>query len=269
MTFTLDEALCLESRDEHVFASHTDDRYWNLIGPYGGWVAALLLKAAIHGQQGSPFEPVAFTVDFMKAPKEGPVVLKRACDRSGRTASFWRIEMETADGTPCARALLTMAERRDTGVFSPDTMPQVPPAHAVERFKTTLLPVKWAHLYETRVVKGAMGGVTPDTQSLVWVRDADQRPLDHVSMVALSDSPFPRLFLATGRPSNISTITMTTYLHASTAELQAIGSDLILADSRCARSVGGFYDQHSHFYSPAGVLLAASQQMVWYDRQPD
>ena len=269
MTFTLDETLDLERRDTHTFAGHTDMRYWNIIGPYGGWVAALMLKAVIHDQAPSRFEPVAFTVDFMKAPKEGAVVIRRTCDRAGRTASFWRVELEMADGTPCARALLTMAERRDTGVFSPETMPDVPRPDAVERFETTLLPVKWAHLYETRVVKGAMGGITPDTQSLVWVRDADRRPLDHVSMLALSDSPFPRLFLATGRPSNISTITMTTYLHASTAELQTIGSAHILADSRCARSVGGFYDQHTHFYSQAGDLVAASQQMVWYDRKPD
>jgi len=269
MTFTLDDSLGLERREEGVFAGHTDKRYWNMIGPYGGWVAAMLLKAAIHDQADSAFEPVAITVDFMKAPKEGPVLMRRACDRSGRTASFWRIEMETANGTPCARALLTMAERRDTVVFSPETMPQVPNPDAVERFETTMLPVKWAHLYETRVVKGAMGGITPDTQSLVWVRDADGRPIDHLSMLAISDSPFPRLFLATGRPANISTITMTTYLHASMAELQAIGSDLILADSRCARSVGGFYDQHTHFYSQSGDLVAASQQMVWYDRKPD
>lgn len=269
MTFTLDDTLGLERRDQHVFTSHTDKRYWNMIGPYGGWVAALMLKAVIHDQPATPFEPVAFTVDFMKAPKEGELVIRRSCDRAGRTASFWRVELEMADGTPCARALLTMAERRDTSVFSPENMPDVPAPEAVERFETTVLPVKWAHLYETRVVKGAMGSLTPDTQSLVWVRDSDLRPLDHVSMIAISDSPFPRLFLATGRPSNISTITMTTYLHASMAELQAIGSELILADSRCARSVGGFYDQHTHFYSQGGDLVAASQQMVWYDRKPD
>ena len=267
MTFTLDETLGLEQRGENLFASHTDKKYWNLIGPYGGWIAALMLKTVLHDLENSHFEPVAFTVDFMKAPKEGEIILKRKCDRSGRTAAFWRVDLEMPDGTPCARALLTLAPHRETLVFSKTEMPDVPDAASIEPFQTSMLPVKWAHLYETRVVKGAIGTVTPDAHSLVWVRDADKRPLDHVSLAAISDSPFPRLFLATGRPSNISTITMTIYFHAPLQELQQIGSNLILADARCERSVGGFYDQHTSFYSSSGELVAVSQQMVWYDRE--
>ncbi|MEX3010022.1 acyl-CoA thioesterase [Hoeflea sp. TYP-13] len=268
MTFTLDETLGLESRGDNVFASHTDKKYWNLIGPYGGWIAALMLKTVLHDLEDKRFEPVAFTVDYMKAPAEGELILKRACDRAGRTAAFWRVELQMPDGTPCARAALTLAPHRETLVFSQTDMPEVPDAASVEPFQTDILPVKWAHLYESRVIKGPIGEITPDAHSLVWVRDADKRPLDHISLTAISDSPFPRLFLATGRPSNISTITMTVYFHAPSSELNEIGSDLILADARCERSVGGFYDQHTSFYSPGGELVAVSQQMVWYDREP-
>lgn len=267
MTFTLDDTLGIERVSDDVFRCNTDQRYWNLIGPYGGWIAALMIKAVIHDRADERFEPVAFTIDFMKAPAEGEVIVKRGCDRAGRTAAFWRVVLELPDGTPCARAMVTLAPHRETMVFSTQKMPDVPPPQDVERFRTEVLPVKWAHLYETRVIKGKMGDITPDAHSLTWVREADQRPLDHISLTALCDSPFPRLFLATGRPSNISTITMTIYFHAPLAELQATGGGYLLADARCERSVGGFYDQHTRFYATGGDVLAVSQQLVWYDRE--
>jgi acyl-CoA thioesterase len=265
MTFTLDETLCLDRREADVFEGRTDQTYWNLIGPYGGWIATIMLKAVLHDVDNG-FEPVAITVDFMKAPAEGAIVIRRWCDRAGRTTAFWRVVLETPDGKLCARAQITLAPHRETLDFSGYKMPEVPDASSIERFDSRILPVRWAHLYEIRIVKGQMGAKNTDTHSLVWVRDSDGRPLDHLSMTAIADSPFPRLFLATGSPSNISTISMTTYLHANSAELEAIGNDPILVDANCERAGGGFYDQHSKFYSSRGQVIATSQQMVWYDR---
>ncbi|MCY6379985.1 acyl-CoA thioesterase [Hoeflea prorocentri] len=268
MTFTLDDSLGLEAPGNDTFRSQTDQRYWNMKGPYGGWIAALLIKAVLHDLEDARFEPIALTVDFMKAPPEGPLILRRTCDRVGRTAAFWRVMLELPDGTPCARAMLTLAPHRETLIFSNPEMPDVPPAEAVETFNGRMLPINWAKLYETRPIKGKMGDVTSDAHSLVWTRDADGRPLDYLSITAIADSPFPRLFLATGRPSNISTISMTVYFHSTTSEMAAIGNDSILVDARCERSFGGFYDQHTRFYARSGETIAVSQQMVWYDRAP-
>ncbi len=267
MTHALDKSLCLECVEADVYEGRTDETYWNLIGPYGGWIASIMLKAVLQ-DVADGFEPVAMTVDFVKAPPEGRIVIRRWCDRAGRTTAFWRVALESDDGMLCARALVTLAPHRETLDFSDHRMPEVPEATSVERFNTTMLPIRWARVYETRIVKGRMGEENPDTHSLVWVRDADGRPLDHLSLMAIADSPFPRLFLATGRPSNISTITMTTYLHASSAELAEIGNEPILVDACGERAGGGFYDQHSKFFAANGRLIATSHQMVWYDRAP-
>lgn len=267
MTFALDETLRLERREADVFVGRTDQTYWNLIGPYGGWIATIMLKAVLPDAP-TGFEPLIVTVDFMKAPKEGAIVIRRWCDRAGRTASFWRVTLEMPDGTLCARAQITLAPHRETHEFSGHQIPDVPDAPDVEPFDASLLPVKWAGRYDTRIVKGQFGTQSADTHSIVWIRDADGRPLDHLSLTAIADSPLPRLFLATGRVSNISTISMTTYVHAASAELDAIASEPILVDCHCKRAGGGFYDQHSKFYSPQGRLIATSHQMVWYDRAP-
>ncbi|MCR9135523.1 MAG: thioesterase family protein [Alphaproteobacteria bacterium] len=268
MTYMLDATLQLDRREADVFEGRTDQTYWNLIGPYGGWIATIMLKATMQ-DAAAGFEPLIISVDFMKAPGEGMIILRRQCDRAGRTASFWRVTLEMPDGTVCARAAITLAPHRETLEFSGRSMPDVPAALDVEPFDGSLLPIKWARCYETRVVKGVLGARNDDTHSLVWIRDADGRPLDHLSLTAITDSPLPRLFLATGRVSNISTISMTTYLHASVAELEEIASERILVDCESERAGGGFYDQHSKFYSPRGRLIATSHQMVWYDRAPE
>lgn len=268
MAYKLDSTLHLDRREDDVFEGRTDQTYWNLIGPYGGWIATIMLKA-VSQDSATGFEPLIVSVDFLKAPQEGTIILRRWCDRAGRTASFWRVTLEMPDGTLCARAQITLAPHRETLEFSESLMPDVPDAADVEPFDGSLLPVKWARCYDTRIVKGAFGAKAADSHSLVWIRDTDGRPLDHLSLMAISDSPLPRLFLATGKVSNISTISMTTYLHASESELAAIGSELLLVDCQSERAGGGFYDQHSKFYSPHGRLIATSHQMVWYDRAPD
>jgi acyl-CoA thioesterase len=267
MTFTLDDALPLERTADDVYASHTDMRYWNMIGPYGGWMAALMLKAVLADTDDTAFEPVAMTVDFMKAPGEGAITLRRHCDRAGRTAAFWRVDLDAADGTPCARAIVTLAPHRPTLDFSKRKMPEVPSAEEAEESVRKMIPVKWANLYDGRVIKGKIGAASGETHSLEWIREADRRPLDFISMAALCDTPFPRLFMATGQPSRISTITMTSYFHASAAELEEIGDAYVLSESDCERAVGGFFDQHTKFFSGTGHLLATSHQMVWYDRE--
>ena len=87
MTYALDKSLCLEPVGTDVFVGRTDETYWNLTCPYGGWIATAMLKAVIQ-DAADGFEPVAITVDFAKAPPEGRIVIRRWCDRAGRTTAF-------------------------------------------------------------------------------------------------------------------------------------------------------------------------------------
>ena len=264
--FILDQSLKLERSGEDLYASQTDDRFWNMIGPFGGWMAALMLKAAL-ADNDPAFEPVAMTVDFLKAPPRGALVLRRRCDRAGRTTAFWRVDLETPDGRLCARSLVTLGPHRSTLAFSTRRMPEVKPAEEAGDGSRTFIPVEWARLYDCRIIKGRMGESKQDAHSLEWIREADRRPLDYLSLAAICDSPFPRLFIATGTASSISTVTMTTYFHVSLSELAGVGDDYVLCDSGCERSHGGFYDQHSRIFEKHGSLLATSHQMVWYDRE--
>ena len=49
-----------------TFAGRTDGRYRNAIGPFGGWTAALLLKAVTH-PRATRGAPLALDAQFMGA----------------------------------------------------------------------------------------------------------------------------------------------------------------------------------------------------------
>ncbi len=95
------------------------------------------------------------------------------------------------------------------------------------------------------------------------MRDAAQRGIDFPALTALSDIFFPRIFLRRGIvPSG--TISMTTYFHADSRHLDALGGDFILGTAHANRFDRGFFDQSAQLWSRDGALLATTYQIVYF-----
>ncbi|HEY0916602.1 MAG TPA: hypothetical protein VGE22_17135, partial [Solimonas sp.] len=60
------------------------------------------------------------------------------------------------------------------------------------------------------------------------------------------------------------TVSMTVYFHADAAALAAQGERELLAHARGQRFHGGFFDQAAEIWSPEGLLLATSNQVVYF-----
>ena len=60
--------------------------------------------------------------------------------------------------------------------------------------------------------------------SVLWVEDAPPRPLDHLSLAALCDVFFVRVFQVRGTVVPAGTVTMTVHFHANADDLAAQGS---------------------------------------------
>ncbi len=265
MPNAFDRSLAMEQIAVDRFRGETDRNYWNMIGPFGGWIAAALLKAAAEPNHGV-FEPLSATVDYMRGLPQGGVEITRECVREGRNTRFYDVRMAQSDGPICAKASIILSTRRPTLKFADAVMPDCPGFEDIEPMDVRNMRVEWANRYEIRTVSGAFGEENDNATSAMWIRDAEHRRLDHLSMIALCDAPFPRLFYVTGGFSPISTITMTTYFHAGADELAAIGSAPVFVEARSERGNGGFFDQHSRVFARSGACLATSHQMVWYER---
>jgi acyl-CoA thioesterase len=265
-THPFDAAIALAAAGEHRFRGRTSPDYGNMVGPFGGVIAATLLNAAMQHPQRLG-EPLSLTVHYAAPIAEGGYAIDARPVRTNRSTQHWLIELSQDDGV-AAFATAVFATRRDTWSATEADFPAVPPADslapapAIER-------AAWTRRYQMRFVKGALeqagaGDAGRDSVSQLWMRDEPPRPLDHLSLAALSDAFFPRLFIR--RPSwvPVGTVALTTVFHADAAELAAQGMQPVLGAARAARFGKGYFDQSAEVWGSDGRLLAVSNQVVYF-----
>ena len=107
---------------------------------------------------------------------------------------------------------------------------------------------------------GALGSAA----SRLWVRDQPARPLDHLSLAALCDVFFLRIFHLRRRLALAGTVTLTAHFHASAQELARQGTQPLLGVADAARFGRNFSDQSAQLWGVDGTLLASSTQMAWF-----
>ena len=159
------------------------------------------------------------------------------------------------------------ALRRETWSLDEEPMPHCPPPQQVP-IATGGIPMEWVKQYDMRPIAGAMptvwDGSGDSSLTQLWVRDQPPRPLDFTSLTALSDVFFPRLFVRRATAVPVGTVTMTVYFHADTAQLQATGSNYLLAQARAQAFRNGYFDHTAQLWNEAGVLLVTTHQLVYF-----
>lgn len=282
---------------EQIWSGRTDPLWRNMIGPFGGWIAALLARAAERaaGQwiagAGAGAGVVATNTSFMGPIAEGPLRIVTRPLRIGRSVGFWQVDLiQAGEGGEvlCCQATVTTGARRDTGDFTEprSAMPAAPPAAEMPRFKPLPGMPGWFNAYDMRVVDGWPFSGAASSRGLTWLRhapdvetvsdDAQARgdrgdwtpgrePAFDVAVIAgLADAVFPRVFLLDRRPRPVSTVMLSTYIHARPEVLATIGGAPVLAEAVARRAHDGFFDQQVTLWDAAGTVLATSEQLVWY-----
>lgn len=267
MTHPLDEALRLAPLDEHRWAGATHPAYVNMVGPFGGVTAAVLLHAALQHRQRLG-EPVALTVNFAGPVADGPFEVEARPLRTNRSTQHWTLLL-TQQGQPCASGSAVFAQRRTTWGAAEAVPPAgLPPPEALPAAATAGRPA-WVRGYDMRFAPGEEafgldGAEQAHSESRLWVRDEPPRPLDFAALAALADSFFPRVFVRRRRLAAIGTVTLSTYFHADAEALAAQGTRHLLAQARAWGFRDGYHDQSAGLWSAEGTLLATSHQLVYY-----
>jgi hypothetical protein len=227
----LDRAIALEPLAAHRYQGQTNPAYQNMVGPYGGIIAAILLNGVLEHPDRLG-EPVALTVHFAAPIADGRFELQARPMRTNRNTQHWLVELSQDDGIAAYATAIT-ANRRDTWGTTDAEFPAVPPATDVPLAE--LPPLRWTGCYEMRFVEGAMGepaaGPHP-SRTRVWLRDKPARTLDFAALASLCDAFFPRIFLRRPGRVPVGTVTLTTYFHVTGAQLAAIGTEPVLGEAR-------------------------------------
>jgi len=260
----LDAAVALTPAGEHRFTGQTHPTYANMVGPFGGTIAATLLNGALSHPERLG-EPLSLTVHYAAPIADGAFEVHARPMRTNRSTQHWLVELRQDDAVAAFATVMT-AMRRDTWSATDAVFPSVPPAAQLPRhpgvFRTA-----WPKAYDMRFTDGeqVLDSVErDDAVTQVWIRDEPPRPLDFLSLSAICDAFIPRIFVRRSRPVPAGTVTLTVYFHADAALLVAQGSEHVLGCAKGLRYSQGFHDQTAEIWSARGDLLAVGHQVVYF-----
>ncbi len=267
----LDEATALAgAAGDTVRRGRTSDAYWTFIGPFGGASAATALRAVLEHPD-HVGDPLAVTVNFCAPIERGEFAVHVRRTRANRSSQHWQIEFrQGASEEAVLTASIVTATRRESWHHQPTSAPALPSIEALPRFDNRA-SLSWVAQYGFSFAEGppALGEqAIPDpprsARSLLWLRDEVPRRLDFLSLLAMSDAFFGRIFQVIGRIPPFGTVSMTTHFHAASDELAAHGAAPLaaLADARVFHR--SFCDQSVELYGAGGQLLATSTQIAYF-----
>lgn len=249
--------------------ARTSDAYWTFIGPFGGASAATALRAVLEHPDRLG-DPLALTVNFCAPIARGEFVVRARRTRANRSSQHWSVELTQGDGTEAVlTASVVTAVRRETWSHPVARPPDLPPWPSMPALDTGT-KLSWTGQYEFRFVEGELAPTETmpepprSARSVLWLRDAPPRPLDFVSLTAMSDAFFGRIFQVIGRIPPFGTVSMTTHFHASADELAAHGSAPLAAVADAKVFHRSFCDQSAELYGAGGRLFATAVQVAYF-----
>jgi acyl-CoA thioesterase len=262
--FDFDQAIALHSLGTGHYSGSTHTAWLNMVGPFGGITAAVMLQAVMQHPDRLG-NPVSLTINFCAGVAEGAFEITAMPARTNRSTQHWQIQLSQA-GEVVITATAVTAARRSTFSSNELPMPTVAAAQSLQRAQPPKLP--WTQRYDMRSITGHLPTVWDnaegDTLTQMWVRDVQERAVDFTSLTALADSFFPRVYLRRKTFVPIGTVSMTVYFHADAEQLSALGNGYVLGQAKAQCFFNGFFDQTAQLWSEAGTLLATTHQVVYY-----
>lgn len=249
------------------YRGQTSRHYSNFNGVFGGFTAAVLLRAVLDHPARRDV-PVALTVNYCAAIGEGAFEVSVREVRRGKSTQHWLVELSQGD-TVAATASVVCGARRDVWSHHPGVAPKIASYSSLPKFEG-FKPGGWTSQYEMRFAEGSPDFSPRDTTELrpafskLWMKDNPCRPLDYLSLACMSDAFIIRAFLVRGKFVPVGTITLTTYFHGNEETMCAQGSDPLICVADAQVFNDGFADQTATLWGKEGRLLASSNQIVWY-----
>lgn len=264
MTFALDAATTLTRLPDGTYRAQVDETWWNFQSAFGGWAAALAYEA-VRQSDDCRGELASLNAIFPAAIVAGTLTLKvERLIKRART-DFWRVSFfhEDKPESLIFSADLVMTLRRPSDLSYDAAMPEAPAPDTIEPMPINPMAPKWMMHFDQRMFEGRPFSKNLQPRTRTWIKFADDRPFDAKGVVAIADTPMPRVFFVTDVPKFGSTVSFSVHILAGDEQLKATDGPLLIeADS--AGVFDGSYDQRVQIWSPSGTLLAVSNQLAFY-----
>jgi acyl-CoA thioesterase len=265
-THLFDDATRVTAGDSR-WQGQTSPDYWAFVGPFGGATAATILRALIEHPERAG-DPLALTVNYCAPIAEGAFDLDVRLVKANRSSQHWSVELSQNGGETATLASAVFAERRPSWSHQAAQMPHAKPFDEIRPYPE--VAASWVKQYDFRFIEGFpdfRSNTRDNPQSAfskLWIGDRVPRRIDHLSLMAMSDAFFARIFHARRELVPIGTVTLSTYFHVDADDLARDDITHALAQADAKVFHKSFGDQSGELWSPSGRLLATTTQMTYF-----
>lgn len=267
-----DDAIALTRNEHGDFLGRTTPAYRNMVGPFGGITAAVLLNAVLQHPDRLG-DPTSLTVNFAGPVPDGPFRIVVKPIRTNRSSQHWLLEQWVQEGDQesiVTTASVLTTTRKSTWAGSDIPAPVTGgPAPGIKPLVVTSFAPPWLAQYAMVPLVGAIpeqwdGELRTDSTSRLWVRETTPRPWDFCSLTAACDVFFPRIWLKRPLQVPAGTVSMTIYFHANQALLNASGEGYLLAQAKGQEYRDNYADLSGQLWSQDGTVLTTTHQLAYF-----
>jgi acyl-CoA thioesterase len=266
--FDRDTAVRLDAEDgdARLFAAEVSPDWRAGRGPHGGYLAAMLLRALVETVADAARAPRSLTIHYARAPEPGPVTIRTAIERTGRSLSTLSARMER-DGKLIALALAAFSVPWSAPEISELPLPDVAPPEPTRASTRTLHPAAppfTRHLVlQPRIGAVPFQGSEHPMEIGGWLGLIEPRPVDALSLAFFSDALFSPPSIRMQAPGTSPTIDLTIHFRTPMPLTSDPDPDeLCFARFDSGLMHEGFFDENGVIWARDGTVLAQSRQLA-------
>jgi acyl-CoA thioesterase len=257
---TFDDDIALQPAGDVTYEGEVRDGWWTPRGPLGGYVMALMLNALGQTVDDGARQPRSCTMHFLRTPAAGPITLRTAIEREGRTLTSVSGRLEQG-GKLMGLALGAFSSPWEGPFLDGSPMPAVDPAQGRVTRRAGIpdaIPppfverMVFQHRFGPPLFSGAEEGEVGG-----WLGLREEREIDALAVAVLTDAwfpaPWPRLRALIPAP----TIDLTIHFRAPLP----LADGLLLGRFRNRVVRDGFFDEDGELWAADGTLVAQSRQL--------
>ena len=264
MTTRFDTDTSVHSTGNGRYRAQLDSGWWAGVGPNGGYLNAILVRACEEEIDDSTRLCRSFTTHFLSKASEGPVELEVVVERSGRSMSSVRAAMKQNDRT-IALSIGAFSAGREGPSFSDVSMPEVPGPSELSApgfdpgIPDAAIPAM-AKRYEQKWAFGSRAFTGGDEARIGgWIRLPETQPVDAPVLAAFVDAWMPAMFSRVGGPWGITTVDLTVHIRSMPP---ADHDGWCFVEFHSIASLDGFCEEDGIIWASDGTLLAHSRQLM-------
>lgn len=224
-------------------------------------MAAATIKA-LQLTEGCRGEIISQHLQFISAVKADTLYALVTLRESKRQTDFWSVVISDAaeEGRQLAVAEIVAGSRRNHDLTYDPPLPAYKQPEDCVRMRNNPLSPRWLDRYELMLSSGKPFTKNPTPNAVTLIREDDHRPPDTMSITAILDASMPRVFFITDTARMASTLSMSSHIYASDAEIADIGSDFMILEADSAAVRHGLSNEEVRLFRRDGLLIATSYQ---------